>query len=197
MGQCLSITEEILLENNQQSSNHSTNQSPNQATNNNGNQTPQQGENHERLSLSKLDPKVVTDVPYKDVIIRAFVYDVYDGDSINCIIDVGNYPLKLSIRILGIDTPEIKASTTKLPEEKIAAIKVRDFLISLIPMNQYHNICLKSCDKYGGRYLGDVFTDKSNKNVAEIMIEKGYAKPYYGEKKSEWTLEELNLIISK
>jgi endonuclease YncB( thermonuclease family) len=39
-------------------------------------------------------------------------------------------------------------------------------------------------DKYGGRVLGDVILD--GKSLREMLIEKGYAREYYGEAKTSW-----------
>jgi endonuclease YncB( thermonuclease family) len=39
-------------------------------------------------------------------------------------------------------------------------------------------------DKFGGRVLGDVIFDGNS--LREMLIEKGYARPYLGDKKESW-----------
>jgi len=103
---------------------------------------------------------------------RAFVENVYDGDSITCTIDCGFGLImkKRKIRLSNIDTPEIRGET------KEDAILIRDKLREKILGK---NVILKSekdrkC-KYG-RYLATIFIN--GENVNEWLIENGYAKRY-------------------
>ena len=139
--------------------------------------------------LERIDPKTVPKVPFQDKIIFARIEEIYDGDTVKIIVLFGETPVKLSLRILGIDTPEIKHTEGRLPEENKAAIKVRDYMRSLFPKN-IAKICIRDWDKYGGRVLGELFLE-TGENVAEILIHQGWARPYRGEKKKPWTLEEL------
>jgi endonuclease YncB( thermonuclease family) len=93
------------------------------------------------------------------------------------------------LRILGIDTPELKHGEGRLPQEHLAAVKVRDYVKSLFPTN-IAKVRIHDWDKYGGRVLGDLFLP-TGENVSEILIKGGWARPYHGEKKKSWTLEEL------
>jgi micrococcal nuclease len=140
--------------------------------------------------LERIDPKTVPKVPYQDKIIFARIEEIYDGDTVKIIVLFGETPVKLSLRILGIDTPEIKHADGRLPEENKAAIKVRDYMRSLFPKN-IAKICIRDWDKYGGRVLGELFLE-TGENVAEILIHGGWARPYHGEKKKAWTLAELS-----
>jgi micrococcal nuclease len=139
--------------------------------------------------LERIDPKTVPKVPFQDKIIFARIEEIYDGDTVKIIVLFGETPVKLSLRILGIDTPEIKHAEGRLPEEHVAAVKVRDYMRSLFPKN-IAKICIRDWDKYGGRILGELFLE-TGENVAEILIHGGWARPYRGEKKKPWTLEEL------
>jgi micrococcal nuclease len=139
--------------------------------------------------LERIDPKTVPKVPFQDKIIYARIEEIYDGDTIKIIVLFGETPVKLSLRILGIDTPEIKNAEGRLPEENKAAVKVRDYMRSLFPKN-IAKICIRDWDKYGGRVLGDLFLE-TGENVSEILIHQGWARPYRGEKKKPWTFEEL------
>jgi len=139
--------------------------------------------------LERIDPKTVPKVPFQDKIIFARIEEIYDGDTVKIIVLFGDVPVRLSLRILGIDTPEIKHGEGRLPEEHVSAIKVRDYMRSLFPKS-IAKICIRDWDKYGGRVLGELFLE-TGENVAEILIHGGWARPYRGEKKRPWTLEEL------
>lgn len=141
--------------------------------------------------LERIDPKTVSKVPFQDKIIFARIEEIYDGDTVKIIVLMGDVPVRFSLRIIGIDTPEIKHADGRLPEERNAAIKVRDYIRSLFPKN-IAKICIRDWDKYGGRVLGDLFLE-TGESVAEILIHQGWARQYHGEKKKSWTLEELTM----
>lgn len=139
--------------------------------------------------LESIDPKTVSKVPLQNELVFARIEDIYDGDTVKIIILLGDVPVRFSLRILGIDTPEIKHGEGRLPEEHHAAIKVRDYMRSLFPKN-IAKIRIKDWDKYGGRVLGDMYLP-SGENVSETLINGGWGRPYHGEKKKAWILEEL------
>ncbi len=139
--------------------------------------------------LERIDPKTVPKVPFQDKIIFARIEEIYDGDTVKIIVLFGDTPVRLSLRILGVDTPEIKNGEGRLPEEHVSAVKVRDYMRSLFPKS-IAKICIRDWDKYGGRVLGELFLE-TGENVSEILIHQGWARPYRGEKKRPWTLEEL------
>jgi len=106
----------------------------------------------------------------------AKVCKVYDGDTITTIFKYKGEYNKWSIRIYGIDTPEIRTSNV---EEKAAGIAARDFLQDRI-LNKIVRLECKEFDKYG-RLLANVFFE--DQNISETMIEQNMAKPYFGGKK--------------
>ena len=135
-----------------------------------------------------------------------YVKSVYDGDTITILIPMSisiyNYDIldftnidlssnnnpdnkincyEVKIRLLGIDTPEMKPLKSLLNREEHIkkAQESRDYLKSII-LNKIIRVEFKSNDKYG-RALGILFID--NININELMIEKGYAKLYDGGKK--------------
>ena len=110
-------------------------------------------------------------------IYKARVVKVYDGDTITIVGFPENTDKKLykfSVRISGIDCPEMRTSSE---EEKEFAIKARDTLSSLILNNivRLENI---STDKYG-RLLADVWYGEDI-NISEWLIEKRLAVSYDG-----------------
>jgi endonuclease YncB( thermonuclease family) len=144
--------------------------------------------------LSQYNPKSIPDVPFKNKMVKVYIYNVYDGDSVSMIMDLLEsdqnvvVPFKIALRLDGIDTPEITAGADRLPEEKIAAIVARDYLKSLVL--GYANVIIHSWDKYGGRVLGDIILS-NGKLASKTLISGGYGRPYHGEKKKSWTFEEL------
>jgi len=117
-----------------------------------------------------------------DSYIVSRIISVYDGDTFRVDIDalpeiVGK---NIAIRILGIDTPEIKG---KCEQEKLLAIKARDLARDYL--NNAKSIHLKNLSR--GKYfrlLADVFVDDFN--LADALLEKGLAVKYSGKKKSSW-----------
>lgn len=53
--------------------------------------------------LERIDPKMVPKVPFQDKIIYARIEEIYDGDTVKIIVLFGDFPVKFSLRILGID----------------------------------------------------------------------------------------------
>lgn len=162
--------------------------------------------------LRKVDPVSIPKVPHHNEIIPALVYKVYDGDTCKVIILHGYViPMKLSIRIHGIDTPEIRCSSRQSlhPElEKKAGLLVRDYVKELLE-NQIVSLRIQDWDKFGGRVLGTIFLPDSVSNKEEKeegvnttltltahLMEKKFGKDYHGEKKEKFTKEELEYIIN-
>jgi len=106
----------------------------------------------------------------------------YDGDT--CYIIYESLPeslQKMSIRVLGIDTPEIKGNCNK---EKELALEAREFANSVFKAAKSIEFKDLKWDKYGGRVLSNVYLD--GKLYADLIIAKGLAKSYDGGKKISW-----------
>ena len=104
------------------------------------------------------------------------VIKVYDGDTITIASVLPNTtePIyRFSVRLNGIDTPEIRGKT---PEEKDLAILARDELYNKIygKMVTLENV---GTEKYG-RILADVYLDEEHIN--EWLVSKEYAVRYDG-----------------
>lgn len=118
----------------------------------------------------------------QDVVSVSRVISVYDGDTFRVDIDelsdiVGK---NIAIRILGIDTPEIRGQCEK---EKQLAIKARDF--THYYLNNASSIRLSNLkrDKYF-RLLADVYID--GESLAAALLVNNLAVRYSGNKKSNW-----------
>lgn len=112
---------------------------------------------------------------------------VIDGDTIVFAAPFIPDPLpkELSLRIYGVDTPE-KGWRAKCKIEENLGILATDAIQELINNSYRREIVLLDWDMYGGRVLGDVLLD--GVSIRQILINKGYAKPYYGRKKESWCL---------
>lgn len=110
---------------------------------------------------------------------------VIDGDTVEIAVGFLPDPLppKLSIRVLGIDTPE-KAPRAQCEAEAKKAAEASAFTKSAVAMAQSVEIQIKSWDKYGGRVLGHVLLD--GHSLSEMLIGAGLARPYKGEAKTSW-----------
>jgi len=106
-------------------------------------------------------------------------YTVYDGDTLTQA-DVDVFPnmrFHGSLRIRGIDTPEIR---TRSACEKMRGYQARDALKGFLAGK---SITVENAQngKYAGRVLADVFAD--GESVAEWMLKHSYARAYFGGKR--------------
>nr|QFG74487.1 MAG: hypothetical protein [Megaviridae environmental sample] len=122
----------------------------------------------------------------KDQIKKCKVVDIYDGDTCKVVFNLKDKLYKWTIRMEGYDTPEMRPPLSDPNRDNIKklAILSKNYLITLINRpNQLVYIKCGGFDKYG-RLLGKIYTDKKCENcVNDIMIEKGYGKPYDGKTK--------------
>lgn len=128
------------------------------------------------------------------------VDSVYDGDTIKTHVNERRLPdplNRLSIRVRGIDTPEMPAKsyyeTGKLGradcvQEAELAIKARNFVFELARTSNFRmKVENFEWDKYGGRIVGDVKIN--GVSVAQELIDAGLAVPYDGGTKThDWCI---------
>ena len=115
-------------------------------------------------------------IPFVFPISEGQVIKVYDGDTIT-IASKMPYPespmYRFSVRLNGIDTPEIKG---KNADEKEIAKKARDELSALI-LNKIVTLKNVQSEKYG-RILADVYLE--DVSINDWLIEKRFAVKYDG-----------------
>lgn len=123
-----------------------------------------------------------TDIKWENTVEFTFpitggrVIKVYDGDTITIAskLPFSDSPLyRLSVRLNGVDTPEIKGKTE---DEKLAAKYSRDALSNLI-LNKFVSLKNIKTEKYG-RILADVYC--GDLCVNEWLIKEKYAVKYDG-----------------
>ena len=105
----------------------------------------------------------------------AFVIKVYDGDTITIIYEneSDKKVYKGSVRLRGIDTPELR---TKNKNEKEIALEAKKEMVELV-YKIYIKLKNIDYDKYG-RILADIYV--KNINISEYMVNKRFAVKYDG-----------------
>ena len=121
------------------------------------------------------------DTPETQAFENVSVASVYDGDTfkINLNCSVAVYCEKVPVRVLGVDTPEIKGKTAK---EKRLAQKAKAFTKNFLAQRP---VSLSDCsrDKYF-RLLCNV-TNGQGQNLAQELIKRDLGYEYWGGKKSD------------
>lgn len=135
---------------------------------------------NDKRRLQNLNPSNIQRFSFEGLERQCRIIKCYDGDTITIIFRFNKQYYKLSCRIVGIDTPELRTSNEK---EKKAGYEAKEFLEKLI----LDKILLVKFGKYGkyGRPLIKVFLP-NKQSISDIMISNKYAKPYFGGKKTEW-----------
>ncbi|MFD0835358.1 thermonuclease family protein [Mariniflexile aquimaris] len=103
---------------------------------------------------------------------KAKIIDVYDGDTVTAIVDLGFLHFQeMKLRLYGIDTPELRGA------EKQAGIVVRDLVREMILNKEVEIHSYK--DKQGkyGRYLANIIVD--GLDINKWLVDNGHAKPYF------------------
>jgi len=107
------------------------------------------------------------------------IVSVYDGDTIK--VNIDNYPAvigkSISIRIRGIDAPEMRA---KCSSEKTKAKLARDYLRAILARGEVLELHNVERGKYF-RIVANLIVD--DVDIAELMIEKQLARKYDGKAK--------------
>ena len=112
--------------------------------------------------------------------ILAVPYSIYDGDTFKARARIWvGVELSTSVRINGIDTPEIRG---KCVEEKELALKAKRRLENLLVGDvQLRNV---RNGKYAGRILADVTAN--GVNVVDVLVREGLARRYDGGARESW-----------
>ncbi len=124
------------------------------------------------------------DIKWEDTVEFTFpitggkVIKCYDADTITIAskLPYDSSPMyRLSVRLNGIDTPEIKGKGVS-EEEKEVAKEARDFVSKLV-FNKFVRLENIQSEKYG-RILSDVYVGDIHLN--EVLIKERYAVKYDG-----------------
>ena len=110
---------------------------------------------------------------------------IIDGDTVAFEANFLPDPLKqeLSIRVYGVDTPE-KSWRAECDSEAAWGEQASQFTKDQLNGATVIQVAIYKWDKFGGRVLGDIIID--GKSLRYMLIENGFAREYYGDKKKSW-----------
>jgi len=110
-------------------------------------------------------------VNYSPYVYKAYISEVYDGDTCTATVDLGmRVSMEIRIRLYGINAPELRGS------EKGNGVRSREYLRNLILGKNVIIKTYKDKTEKFGRWLAEIFVD--NVNVNNVMVEDGYAVRY-------------------
>ena len=113
--------------------------------------------------------------------VSAHVTRVIDGDTFEATANIWlGETIDVRVRMDGIDAPELHA---RCDSELQRANLARDALAKRIEGADVWLADVKY-DKYGGRVRAKVSDDQGSVN--QMMLDKGYAREYHGEKRGSW-----------
>ncbi|WP_069186879.1 thermonuclease family protein [Candidatus Terasakiella magnetica] len=114
--------------------------------------------------------------------VHAEVLRIIDGDTIDVRAQIWiGQSLQTRVRLAKIDAPELRGRCAK---EKKLAQRAHHYLAQRL---ENPTVILKNIQlgKYGGRILAEVETAKGE-NLAELLLQNGLARPYLGQKRTQW-----------
>ena len=102
---------------------------------------------------------------------KAKIIDVYDGDTVTAMVDLGFYHFQqMKFRLYGTNTPEIRG------EEREQGLIVRDILRSMILDKEVIINSYKDKQEKYGRYLANIVID--GVDVNHWLVQNGHAQEY-------------------
>ena len=108
-----------------------------------------------------------------------------DGDTFSMLLDLG-FGVRYSVhgRLEGVDSPEKNTDAGKLVRQVSETWAAKS--VSL----RWRSTQL---DKFG-RSLGHLLHANSRERLSDYLISKGLARQYSGEKRQEWSVDELGIV---
>ncbi len=141
----------------------------------------------------------MNDFTFDGVRTRAYVANVYDGDTVRLRFEHGGRIVQWRCRLDGIDAPEMKPLKTshggdekKIAAEKIAAVAARDALEAKLGRG-FVTACFGKNDKYGRPLVRLFVGSGADFDVNRWMVDKGYAVLYDGGKKVKKEYVEISV----
>lgn len=123
----------------------------------------------------------IKDINYGNAVVEK-VTSIYDGDTFRA--NIKGYPkvvsYRMSIRVNGIDTPEMRA---KCQREKDLARSAKKMTVSLLRNAKHIELRNIKRGKYF-RLIADVYVD--DVSLADELLRAGYAVKYDGGTKTDW-----------
>lgn len=107
----------------------------------------------------------------------AKVIDVYDGDTITVLADLGFHTtIKLKLRLFGINTPEVRGAS------RAAGLVARDRVNGLVMGKDIIIKTHRDRQEKFGRWLAEIYLpENQDKSINTMLIEEGLAVPFMTE----------------
>ncbi len=103
----------------------------------------------------------------------------YDGDTVYILLPCLPQSIEqMSLRLAGVDTPEINGDCNY---ERELAVAARDTLADWMRNAQTLSIELIEWDRYGGRVVGELYIN--GHSASDLLIQAGLGVPYDGGRK--------------
>ena len=107
---------------------------------------------------------------------------LYDGDTLYIYMpELPPELSRMSVRVDGIDTPEIRGKCAK---EKQLAQEAKSYVLERLMEADEIRFCNVHWGKYAGRFLADVQLD--HLDLGALLVMNGYARIYDGGKRKSW-----------
>lgn len=107
---------------------------------------------------------------------------IFDGDTFAATLYLDdNVKVKARVRIINVDTPELKG---KCEEEITKALIAKHRLEELLPIGVKIDLKNIKDDKYLGRIDANVFVN--GKDIGKILIDENLGRAYSGGKRNSW-----------
>ncbi len=102
---------------------------------------------------------------------KAKIIEVYDGDTVTAMVDLGFYHYQQMIfRLYGINTPELRG------EERERGLVVRDIVRAMILNKEVTINSYKDKQEKYGRYLANIIVNDIDLNL--WLVQNGHAEEY-------------------
>lgn len=129
-----------------------------------------------KQQLKNVTDKSVKKFSFKNIFTICKCVNAYDGDTCRIVFPFNNQLVKITLRLYGYDSPEIRSSN---PEEKQKALEAKEYLQKLI-LNKIIYAELMKFDKYG-RTLAKLYLDENKTQcINDMMLKHHHGKEYYG-----------------
>ena len=119
------------------------------------------------------------------------VIDVYDGDSLTVLCSLGGELWRVSVRLRGVDCPEMRG---RGPRERTAAIAVRDAVRAKC-VDAICQLYAHGNDKYG-RLIADVELP-DGRDLAQFLLDAKLGRAYAGAARAPFTEAEVDGIVAR
>jgi endonuclease YncB( thermonuclease family) len=115
--------------------------------------------------------------------IHGIITQGVDGDTVKVEVQTWlNQSLNTTVRIDGIDTPEIKG---RCDEERANAERAKVFVASLTPVGSTVTLHQVRSGKYANRVVADVYA-ANGQSVAQAVLDAQLGRPYDGGRREPW-----------